>query len=161
MPEDRRQQLITEIEAKLEQKPSKPFGNPFNHFNGNGNEVIVSNGMTPTSEYEHLRRRIRSNILEMYNYVGSELTKIWKNNPLVPEIGDYIDKVIQMTKEHKYSLSNDMDHLRRLDGYEKWRRTEAESLSNLVQRRLNYLQNPKDCSTARKLVCRLNKVIYF
>lgn len=161
LPEDQRERLISDIEAKLNQKPSKSFGNPMRRFNGMVNEIIVSNGMTPTTEYEQLRRRIGSNILEMYNYVGSELTKIWKNNPIVPELGDYVNKVIQMTTEHKRSLVNDMEHLKKIDGYEQWRRNEAESLSDLVQRRLKHLQNPKDCSTARKLICRLNKVSLF
>lgn len=161
LPEDQRERLISDIEAKLNQKPSKSFGNPMRRFNGMVNEIIVSNGMTPTPEYELLRRRVGSNILEMYNYVGSELTKIWKNNPIVPELGDYVNKVIQMTTEHKRSLVNDMEHLQKIDGYEQWRRNEAESLSDLVQRRLKHLQNPKDCSTARKLICRLNKVSLF
>lgn len=153
LPEDERQRLLSNIESKLEEKPSK-----LNRFNGIANEVIVTNGMTPTNEYEQLRRRIRSNIGEMYNYVGSELTKLLKNHNLVPEIGENIERIMQMTTDHKRSLVNDMDQLQKIDGYEQWRRNEAESLSNLVQRRLKYLQNPEDCSKARKLVCRLNKV---
>lgn len=113
--------------------------------------------MTPTPEYENLRRRVRSNILEMYSYVGSELAKLLKTYPVVPEL---VEKVTKMTTEHKRSLINDMDHLRKIDGYEHWRRTEAESLTDLVQRRLTHLQNPADCSTARKLICRLNKVSF-
>lgn len=158
LPEEQRKRLMSDIETKLDQKPSKSFGNPLHRINGMVNEIIISNGLTPLPEYEQLRRRIRSNILEMYNYVGSEITKIWKNHPTVPDLGEYVDKVMQMTTEHKRSLMNDMDHLEKLDGYEQWRRTEAESLSDLVQRRLKHLQNPENCSTARKLICRLNKV---
>jgi glycoprotein 6-alpha-L-fucosyltransferase len=43
------------------------------------------------------------------------------------------------------------------DGYEHFRHKEAQSLSNLVQKRLHYLQNPADCNKARKLVCKINK----
>lgn len=149
---------MSNIESKLDEKPSKSFGMSMRRFNGIANEVIVTNGMTPTTEYEQLRRRIRSNIGEMYNYVGSELTKIWKNHALVPELGTNIERVMQMANEHKRSLFNDMDQLQKIDGYEQWRRDEAENLSDLVQRRLKFLQNPEDCSMARKLVCRLNKV---
>lgn len=158
MPEEERQRLLSNIESKLDEKPSKSFGTSLRRFNGVANEVIVTNGMTPTAEYELLRRRIRSNVGEMYNYVGSELTKLLKKHASVPELGEYVDKVMQMTTEHKRSLLNDMDQLQNIDGYEQWRRTEAESLSDLVQRRLKHLQNPEDCSRARKLVCRLNKV---
>lgn len=159
LPEDQRQRLINDIESKLDEKPSRPLASPFHRFNGVMNEVIVSNGMTPTAEYEQLRRRIHSNILEMYNYVGSEFTKIVKKFPVVPELAEYFSKVTHTTNEHKRSLINDMDQLRKIDGYEQWRRTESENLSDLVQRRLKHLQNPADCSSARKLICRLNKVI--
>lgn len=166
MPDDERQRLLTKIESKLDEKPTKSFGSSAHHrrsgLNGGAgivSEVIVTNGMQPTLEYEQLRRRIRSNIMEMYNYVGTELTKMWKKHAQVPEFGgDYMERVMQMTTEQKRALLNDMDEMQRIDGYEQWRRQESESLSDLVQRRLTHLQNPEDCSRARKLVCRLNKV---
>lgn len=43
------------------------------------------------------------------------------------------------------------------DGYDEWRKKEAKELSDLVQKRFRYLQNPNDCNKARKLVCSLNK----
>lgn len=162
LPDDERQRLLAQIESKLDEKPTKSFG-PLSHRHrtgtNDGAEVIVTNGMQPTLEYEQLRRRIRSNIMEMYNYAGSEWTKMWKNHVQVPEFGDdYMERVLQMTNEQKRALLNDMDEMQRIDGYEQWRRKEADSLSDLVQRRLTHLQNPADCSRARKLICRLNKV---
>lgn len=154
MTDEGKQQLIGEIEMKLDEKPmEKPLRR-------RPNEAIVTNGMTPIDDYEQLRRRVQSNILEMYNYATSEMTKILKKaQPYVPELEQQIDAVMTMTAEHKRSLINDMDRLRRIDGYEQWRQNEAEQLSDLVQRRLKRLQNPADCSQARKLVCRLNKVL--
>lgn len=55
------------------------------------------------------------------------------------------------------SLLHDIDKLALVDGYSTWRENEANSLSNLVQERFTYLQNPSDCKTAKKLVCSLNK----
>lgn len=52
-----------------------------------------------------------------------------------------------------------MSSIADVDGFADWRKIENVALSNLVQRRLKYLQNPKDCKTAKKLVCDLNKVI--
>lgn len=43
------------------------------------------------------------------------------------------------------------------DGYEYFRHKEAKDLSDLVQKRFHFLQNPPDCSTAKKLVCKINK----
>ena len=45
-----------------------------------------------------------------------------------------------------------------MEEHDKWRASEAHALSNVVQKRLHFLQNPKDCSKARKLICNLNKV---
>lgn len=50
-----------------------------------------------------------------------------------------------------------MNQLQHFDTFEIWRKKEAEDLSDLVQRRLTNLQNPTNCESARKLVCRLNK----
>ena len=51
----------------------------------------------------------------------------------------------------------DLQHLGELDGLSEWREREAADLSALVQGRLHALQNPTDCTTARKLTCNLNK----
>lgn len=50
--------------------------------------------------------------------------------------------------------------LPKVDGYSKWREKESAELSDLVQRRIAFLQTPSDCSNARKLVCNLNKVFF-
>lgn len=112
----------------------------------------------PSLEYELLRRRIESNVGEISNYFSSELGKLrTRATPIQPELTQDINQVLQLGAEHKRSLLNDMDRLRQVDGYEPWRRQEARDLSDLMQRRLHYLQNPKDCANARKLVCKLNK----
>lgn len=56
------------------------------------------------------------------------------------------------------SLLHDIEQLAEVDGYATWREKEANDLSNLVQERFRYLQNPENCDTAKKLVCGLNKV---
>ncbi|XP_026686711.1 alpha-(1,6)-fucosyltransferase-like [Diaphorina citri] len=55
------------------------------------------------------------------------------------------------------SLLHVLDTLKARDSFDDWRLKESLDLSDLVQRRLEYLQNPPDCRTARKLVCELNK----
>lgn len=55
-------------------------------------------------------------------------------------------------------MLNNLDQLSNMEEHDKWRAAEAQALSDLVQKRLHYLQNPKDCSKARKLICNLNKV---
>lgn len=55
-------------------------------------------------------------------------------------------------------MLHDIESISAVDGYEEWRQKESEELTNLVQERFKYLQNPEDCDSARKLVCTLNKV---
>ncbi|KAL7744240.1 hypothetical protein ACLKA6_009202 [Drosophila palustris] len=124
-------------------------------------------GVEPSLEYELTRRRVQTNIAEIWNYFSSELGKIRKslasggnlnaNSNLNAELEESIQQVLLQGAEHKRSLLSDMDQLRRVDGYEAWRHKEANDLSDLVQRRLHHLQNPSDCDNARKLVCKLNK----
>lgn len=142
---------------KLQQQPGAGDAAAFVGHKTAGD--ISSAGGEPSLEYESLRRRVRSNTQEMWNYVNNEMAKVWQNvKKLAPEMEPKIDDVLGVVSEHKRALLNDMDTLQTLDGYERWRHKESAALSDLVQHRLQYLQNPDDCSTARKLVCRLNKV---
>jgi len=47
--------------------------------------------------------------------------------------------------------------MRNEDGYEAFRIKKTKELSQTVQNRIQLLQNPPDCSKARKLLCNLNK----
>lgn len=58
------------------------------------------------------------------------------------------------------SLLHDIESISAVDGYEEWRQKESQELTNLLQDRFKYLQNPEDCDSARKLVCTLNKVVF-
>lgn len=122
------------------------------------NVIIGSPSNQPLAEYEHLRRRIRTNTLEMWNYFSAELGKL--RTKVVgdkPELAEQIKNILELGVEHKRSLINDQDRLRKVDGYEAWRHAESRDLSALVQKRFNILQNPKDCDSARKLVCKMSK----
>ena len=55
-------------------------------------------------------------------------------------------------------LLNDLEDIAAMEGHDAWRAAESRALTDLVQKRLRSLQNPADCSKARKLVCNLNKV---
>ncbi|XP_046828927.1 alpha-(1,6)-fucosyltransferase [Vespa crabro] len=113
----------------------------------------------PSLEYEELRRRIRNNVQEMWYYMSAELTKFKKHldeftlEQKEKEVQDAVSNIW----EHKKSLIMDLDRLTKADGYNDWRKKEAKELSDLVQSRFRYLQNPTDCNKAKKLICSLNK----
>lgn len=112
----------------------------------------------PSEEYELLRRRIFSNTKELWYYVNSELQILDKK---IDGVGvKHFSKTKKMIGEHYRSLLKDITNLAEVDGHSVWRQQESENLSNLVQKRLTHLQNPSDCTKARKLVCDLNKVYY-
>lgn len=113
----------------------------------------------PSFEHEELRRRVRNNIQEMWYYINAELNRFKKHpNELTFEQRESeLQDAIKNVWEHKKSLLIDVDRLTKADGHDEWREKEAKELSDLVQRRFTYLQNPKDCNKAKKLLCNLNK----
>lgn len=113
----------------------------------------------PNTEYELLRRRIYSNTKEFWFYIHSNLLEIQKKaGDIAPDIADTINQVLNLGADHKRSLLHDIAKLEEVDGYGDWRQRESQDLSDLIQERFKFLQNPEDCDTARKLVCSLNKV---
>lgn len=120
---------------------------------------LVDNQGQPSLNYEELRRRIRNNIQEMWYYINAELTRYKKHaDDLTFEQRDNeLQEAIKNVWEHKKSLIMDVDRLTKADGHDEWREREAKELSDLVQRRFRYLQNPTDCNKAKKLICNLNK----
>lgn len=128
------------------------------HSPNKQNLGFISPKEEPNTQYEVLRRRLYLNTNEMWYFIHTNLVDIQKKvGEIAPDIMDSLNYVIKLGLEHKRSLLLDIEHLSEVDGYGKWREKESESLSNLVQERFSFLQNPKNCKTARKLVCSLNK----
>lgn len=69
-----------------------------------------------------------------------------------------IHKIKNNVGEHFRSLLKDVSGLAKADNYSKWRQQESESLSILVQSRLEEIQNPPNWFIARQLVCKMEKV---
>ncbi|XP_045528087.1 alpha-(1,6)-fucosyltransferase [Pieris brassicae] len=107
----------------------------------------------PSEEYENLRRRVFSNTKEMWYFINHELTKLKKGDIKAEKLPEILDQI-----EHRKSfILSDQQKLPELDGYQDWRQQEAANVSDLVQKRLKYLQNPSNCRDARKVICNLNK----
>ncbi|XP_065201965.1 alpha-(1,6)-fucosyltransferase [Planococcus citri] len=143
--------LLTEFSHGLQENDRDKFLKRLNHISKNHN--IQSE---PFLKYETLRRRLYHNVHELWYYINfqtSQFTKELKKSPSKKRLTSFMN----MIGEFKRSIVKDINDLEEVDGYKEWRLNENEELSNLVQRRLHYLQNPKDCKTAKKLVCDLNK----
>lgn len=116
--------------------------------------LFLDTGPIPPEEYENLRRRVSTNLKELWYFINAELEQLIKSKDVnVAQLAI----LKRLTAERKNSLLSDTGKLWELDGYAAWRQTEAANVSDLIQRRLHYLQNPPDCREARKLICNLNK----
>ncbi|XP_054717100.1 alpha-(1,6)-fucosyltransferase-like [Uloborus diversus] len=111
----------------------------------------------PSKEFEETRRRLEDGVNEMWYYLKSELKKLNKTLSSDSVNSKKLSLILEDASDHKRTIISDMNILKDLDGLGDWRKKEAEDLSNLVQKRLHYLQNPKDCRSAKKLLCNLNK----
>nr|CAD7407073.1 unnamed protein product [Timema poppensis] len=121
-------------------------------------QSTVEVGEGPSERYERLRRRISDNVQELWYFVSVEMNKVHKQVlDISPDLATKLTRILEEGVEHKRSLLVDLQSLAEVDGFAAWREQEANELSDLVQRRLEYLQNPADCSQARKLTCNLNK----
>lgn len=111
----------------------------------------------PSLDHEVLRRAAENGVVEMWYFISSQLKHIKKG---IESRGglptpDHIDYIISVGADHRRSILRDLYNLSSLSS--DWRHKEAESLADLVQRRIRYVQNPSDCSKAKKLLCNLNK----
>ncbi|KFM57890.1 Alpha-(1,6)-fucosyltransferase, partial [Stegodyphus mimosarum] len=111
----------------------------------------------PSKEFEETRRRLENGVVEMWYYLNSELKKLNKTLPTDAATKQKLSIIFEDANDHKRAILSDMKKLKDMDGLAEWRRKEAVELSNIVQKRLYHLQNPKDCQTAKKILCNLNK----
>ncbi|XP_077997267.1 alpha-(1,6)-fucosyltransferase-like [Glandiceps talaboti] len=110
----------------------------------------------PSREHEKIRRRIENGVTELWFYIRSELNKI-RQLGNEQKINEKVSEVLQDGGHQQRTVLTDLYQLSTMDGMDEWRQEEAKSLGDLVQKRIKYLQNPKDCNKAKKLVCNLNK----
>ncbi|RWS16742.1 hypothetical protein B4U79_03486 [Dinothrombium tinctorium] len=89
--------------------------------------------------FEASRRRLAFNINELWHHLRTRLNS----------------SQMSAINEHRNNLLFEIEQISDRD-YE-WRKSELRKLANYLNRKINELQNPKDCKTAQKLVCQLNK----
>ncbi|XP_052001997.1 alpha-(1,6)-fucosyltransferase-like [Xyrauchen texanus] len=109
----------------------------------------------PGKDQEELRRKVENGVRELWYFIRSEVKKL----PLVETaaLQKHADSLQQELGHQQRSIMTDLYQLSQADGAGEWREKEAKDLSDQVQNRIMYLQNPQDCSKARKLVCNINK----
>ncbi|XP_046372255.1 alpha-(1,6)-fucosyltransferase-like [Haliotis rufescens] len=111
----------------------------------------------PTADHEKSFRKVENTAVEFWYFMRSQLKKIKDSAGGNTEITSKVDQILGDGANYQRTLRNDFDGLRNVDGMKEWRDRESMELGDIVQRRLHYLQNPKDCGSAKKIVCNLHK----
>jgi len=124
------------------------------------NKVLVNDRVAPPSkEYEMNRRQMIRDTNEMWWYIRSKLELADKKfgGATNRELSTWLNQTLVETQHHQKAVLLDLAYLSEVDGHNDWRLQEAKDLEDLVQNRLKSLQNPKNCGSAKKLLCNLNK----
>lgn len=98
-----------------------------------------------TKEHEIARRDLDNSIRELFFYLNSQFEK----NDGLPFARHAMNQVL--------SLLGQSAAFSDIDGAEKWREAALATISAKIQSQLDRLQNPNDCTSARSLICHLNK----
>ena len=119
-------------------------------------QLIPNTGLTPPSnEFLTVRRRAEKTLKELWYFVSSEVSKV--NKIASDNVKSKLREMMGTVEDMHHVLSLNFEELKTIDGQREWAEKEHDFLTNLVQRRLHNLQHPKDCNSAKKLVCQLNK----
>ncbi|KAH3859244.1 alpha-(1,6)-fucosyltransferase-like isoform X2 [Dreissena polymorpha] len=120
-------------------------------------QLTTGNTDGPSLEHEVARREVERVSEEFWMYIRAELTQI-KEQASDPDLVRKVNNILEISADIHKKLKNDQSKLANMvDGTGKWRKKEAQRLTDLVQRRLEHLQNPPDCNTAKKMFCNLGK----
>ncbi|XP_052767020.1 alpha-(1,6)-fucosyltransferase-like [Mya arenaria] len=114
-------------------------------------------GAGPSLEHEVARREMEHVSGEFWLYIHAELTKM-KEAAVDPDVVRTINRILAMAGDIHMTLRNKQYQLSEdVDAAGDWRKAEAARLTDLVQRRIAFIQNPSNCEKAKKILCNLGK----
>lgn len=135
--------LVNEMKRELEEKNEKM-------------KLMNEKCGKPTLSSETFRRRISNYLREIWYYVSSQSKRI--DRILPGKEKQHQTKFIENFRELNQATEVNFEAFVSLDKSKvNYQNRLAEDLSSIIQKRLYKLQNPKNCKTARKLVCSLEK----
>ena len=113
-----------------------------------------SYGNKPSINHEVNRHNLRNNLDIFWFNIKLKLQKATEISFLNPK-NELTELITSGSQLHSLMLAT-IDNMGEDDGHQTWRKKEAFKLSSLIQKRLYDIQNPKFCSSTKKLVCNLN-----
>jgi hypothetical protein len=119
----------------------------------------VKNRLSTLAHLKNTELRLDTGTKELWSYLRHQLNSIeFTQRHTVPDVAK--TKILNSVKEQLDLLSLHASDMRSIvDSYinEGWREKMSTELTQLMQRRLHYLQNPENCQSAKKLLCRISK----
>ena len=97
------------------------------------------------------RLKIKNGVKELWWHLRGCLKRLTQLS------GVDVDNLLADFSHQIKTVMIDLERLENHPAIAKWKNQTAEELAQLVQKRFHYLQNPKDCKAARKLICDLNR----
>ncbi len=113
--------------------------------------------------------RIEKSMQESWWYIRSQLEMLKSGKIPTDHIASKLtDTLNSMNNQYSYARKwyRELKHSGSTDStvqlnWQYWQKNVSMELQSLVQKRLFRLQNPKDCNTARKLVCKVDQATGF
>lgn len=115
--------------------------------------VVATGNVTSLQEVFRKRFMVRNGVKELWWHLRARLKSIKQSGSCATDI----DKLLEDIGHQERTIIADLDHLEQHPSIAAWKKQTSVDLANLVQKRFRYLQNPKDCKKARKLICDLTK----
>ena len=119
----------------------------------------VKSRLSTLAHLKNTELRLDTATKELWSYLRHQLNSIEINkHHTTPE--DEKTKILNSVKEQLDLVSVHASNMQSIvDSYisEGWREKMSTEMTQLMQRRLNYLQNPENCDSAKKLLCRISK----
>lgn len=119
----------------------------------------VQGRLNTLAELKGTELRLDTATKELWSYLRDQLRTVnFTKAGTSPE--EMKTKILHSVKEQLDLLSLHASHIQNIiDSYisEGWREKMSTELTQLMERRLHHLQNPKNCHTAKKLLCHLSK----
>ncbi len=138
--------------------------------------VNIQNIISPgPGVYEMLKERktyelrMEKSMQESWWYIRSQLEMLKSGKIPTNNIAPYLTDTLNSMKDQYNSARKwygELKHSGSPDStvqlnWQYWQKNVSMEMQSLMQKRLDRLQNPKDCDTARKLVCQVGKTCGF
>lgn len=142
---------VYKVKAKDFDTPCPPLDSCINRFS----KDRIYKMLMKKKRYE---LRVEKTTRELWWYVKNHL-KINEHSSLhlnmtLDMIGDYY-KSLRLRNEELNDLYSDSEPFQL--GWKYWQRNISVELTSLMRKRIDFLQNPSDCRSAKKLVCHVAK----